>query len=216
MEKYTRVEKPRPDEPINENEMRITSQGKIRSYITYASVLLQVRPSSARGPSQTASALVEPEEPIPPLLLAPLYVKSSALALFLSASINYSIFQEKKLPFIVVKAMGRAISKAVLVSEIIKVGIRIALDVSSKAPRFHILRRNAVASPFLPSSHGQGSSKIPMSSPLLLPSLSCICNPRAEAHSRLASDHFDHVHRHHRPVGASRRRAAPVSAVPLR
>ncbi|KAK0583499.1 hypothetical protein LWI29_037551 [Acer saccharum] len=41
MDRYHKVEKPKPDSPINENEIRITSQGAIRNYITYASTLLQ-------------------------------------------------------------------------------------------------------------------------------------------------------------------------------
>jgi len=42
MDRYQRVEKPRPETPINENEIRITTQGKMRNYITYATTLLQV------------------------------------------------------------------------------------------------------------------------------------------------------------------------------
>ena len=42
MDRYQRVEKPRPETAINENEIRITTQGLIRNYITYASTLLQV------------------------------------------------------------------------------------------------------------------------------------------------------------------------------
>ena len=42
MDRYQRVEKPRPDTPINENEIRITAQGRMRNYITYATTLLQV------------------------------------------------------------------------------------------------------------------------------------------------------------------------------
>lgn len=42
MDRYQRVEKPRPETTINENEIRITTQGLIRNYITYASTLLQV------------------------------------------------------------------------------------------------------------------------------------------------------------------------------
>ena len=42
MDRYQRVEKPRADTPIDENEIRITSQGRMRSYISYAMNLLQV------------------------------------------------------------------------------------------------------------------------------------------------------------------------------
>lgn len=47
MDRYQRVEKPRAETPIDENEIRITSQGRMRNYITYAMTLLQVSyPSS--------------------------------------------------------------------------------------------------------------------------------------------------------------------------
>lgn len=42
MDRYQRVEKPRVETPIDENEIRITSQGRMRNYITYAMTLLQV------------------------------------------------------------------------------------------------------------------------------------------------------------------------------
>uniref|UniRef100_A0A7N0R9N4 DNA/RNA-binding protein Alba-like domain-containing protein n=2 Tax=Kalanchoe fedtschenkoi TaxID=63787 RepID=A0A7N0R9N4_KALFE len=45
MDRYQRVEKPRPDSPIDANEIRITSQGRMRSYITYAMTLLQEKGS---------------------------------------------------------------------------------------------------------------------------------------------------------------------------
>lgn len=43
MDRYQRVEKPRPESAIHENEIRITTQGLIRNYISYASSLLQER-----------------------------------------------------------------------------------------------------------------------------------------------------------------------------
>ncbi|XP_020590466.1 ribonuclease P protein subunit p25-like protein [Phalaenopsis equestris] len=43
MDRYQRVEKPRPESAINENEIRITTQGLIRNYISYANSLLQER-----------------------------------------------------------------------------------------------------------------------------------------------------------------------------
>ncbi|KAK9063939.1 hypothetical protein SSX86_017811 [Deinandra increscens subsp. villosa] len=46
MDRYQKVEKPRAEQPINENEIRITSQGRMRSYITYAMSLLQEKGSS--------------------------------------------------------------------------------------------------------------------------------------------------------------------------
>lgn len=42
MDRYQKVEKPKPESPINENEIRITSQGLVRNYISYATSLLQV------------------------------------------------------------------------------------------------------------------------------------------------------------------------------
>lgn len=42
MDRYQRVEKPKADTPINENEIRITTQGRMRNYITYATTLVQV------------------------------------------------------------------------------------------------------------------------------------------------------------------------------
>ncbi|KAF9622200.1 hypothetical protein IFM89_030058 [Coptis chinensis] len=46
MDRYQRVEKPRAKTPINENEIRITIQGRMRNYITYASILLQDKGSN--------------------------------------------------------------------------------------------------------------------------------------------------------------------------
>ena len=44
MDRYQRVEKPREEVPIKENEIRITTQGRMRNYITYATTLFQVPP----------------------------------------------------------------------------------------------------------------------------------------------------------------------------
>ncbi|KAF5480956.1 hypothetical protein F2P56_001657 [Juglans regia] len=41
MDRYQRVQKPKLESPINENEIRITTQGAIRNYISYATTLLQ-------------------------------------------------------------------------------------------------------------------------------------------------------------------------------
>ncbi|EXB81515.1 Alba-like protein C9orf23-like protein [Morus notabilis] len=46
MDRYQRVEKPRAETPIDENEIRITSQGRMRNYITYAMTLLQEKGSN--------------------------------------------------------------------------------------------------------------------------------------------------------------------------
>ncbi|KAG6419724.1 hypothetical protein SASPL_116234 [Salvia splendens] len=45
MDRYQKVEKPKLETPIDENEIRITSQGRMRSYITYAMTLLQEKGS---------------------------------------------------------------------------------------------------------------------------------------------------------------------------
>ncbi|KAL9264052.1 DNA/RNA-binding protein ALBA1-like protein [Drosera capensis] len=45
MDRYQRVEKPKAETPIDENEIRITSQGRMRSYITYAMTLLEEKGS---------------------------------------------------------------------------------------------------------------------------------------------------------------------------
>ncbi|GKV36144.1 hypothetical protein SLEP1_g44305 [Rubroshorea leprosula] len=42
MDRYQRVEKPRQETPINENEIRVTTQGRMRNYTTYATTLLQI------------------------------------------------------------------------------------------------------------------------------------------------------------------------------
>lgn len=41
MDKYRRVEKPKADGDIKENDIRITTQGKMRNYISYATKLFQ-------------------------------------------------------------------------------------------------------------------------------------------------------------------------------
>ncbi|OMP00894.1 DNA/RNA-binding protein Alba-like protein [Corchorus olitorius] len=46
MDRYQRVEKPKAETPIDENEIRITSQGGMRNYITYAMTLLQEKGSN--------------------------------------------------------------------------------------------------------------------------------------------------------------------------
>lgn len=44
MDRYQKVEKPRRQpSAINENEVRITAQGLVRNYVSYATSLLQVR-----------------------------------------------------------------------------------------------------------------------------------------------------------------------------
>ncbi|XP_047266838.1 glycine-rich cell wall structural protein 2-like isoform X3 [Capsicum annuum] len=43
MDRYEKVQKPRNESPIKENEIRITTQGRLRNYITYATNLLLQR-----------------------------------------------------------------------------------------------------------------------------------------------------------------------------
>ncbi|KAL4352932.1 hypothetical protein GQ457_06G035420 [Hibiscus cannabinus] len=68
MDRYQRMEKPKAEIPINQNEIRITTQGRLRNYITYATTLLLEKGSNE----------------------------------------------------IVLKAMGRAINKTVMIAELIK------------------------------------------------------------------------------------------------
>ena len=44
MDRYQRVEKPRNETPIRENEIRITALGRMRNYIGYGMSLLEVMP----------------------------------------------------------------------------------------------------------------------------------------------------------------------------
>ncbi|XVE48714.1 hypothetical protein DITRI_Ditri01bG0024400 [Diplodiscus trichospermus] len=46
MDRYQKVEKPKAETPINENELRITAQGRMRNYISYAMTLLQEKGTS--------------------------------------------------------------------------------------------------------------------------------------------------------------------------
>ncbi|XP_072068540.1 uncharacterized protein [Arachis hypogaea] len=48
MDRYQRVEKPKTESPINDNDIRITTQGRMRNYITYATTLLQFGDYSPR------------------------------------------------------------------------------------------------------------------------------------------------------------------------
>lgn len=42
MDRYQKVEKPKAETAISENELRITAQGRLRNYISYAISLFQV------------------------------------------------------------------------------------------------------------------------------------------------------------------------------
>lgn len=46
MDHYQRVEKPKVETPIGEKEIRISNQGSMRNYITYALTLLQEKGSN--------------------------------------------------------------------------------------------------------------------------------------------------------------------------
>ncbi|RVX21037.1 Ribonuclease P protein subunit p25-like protein [Vitis vinifera] len=93
MDRYQRVEKPRTETPINENEIRITTQGRMRNYITYATTLLQV------------------------ILRVMFYSPDSITQVGKQRNILHF---EKGSNEIVLKAMGRAINKTVMISELIK------------------------------------------------------------------------------------------------
>lgn len=93
MDKYRRVKKPRSDAVIQENEIRITTKGKMRSYITYATNLLQVRR----------------------LLLCLL-----PAAMLLGAHGIRAALQTGKATEANLRAMGRAINKAITIAEIVK------------------------------------------------------------------------------------------------
>ncbi|KAK4390834.1 hypothetical protein Sango_2146700 [Sesamum angolense] len=95
MDRYQKVEKPKVETPIDENEIRITSQGRMRSYITYAMSLLQM-----------------------------LKYEMFAWVVLAAASMSFvligSYSTEKGSDDIVFKAMGRAINKTVTIVELIK------------------------------------------------------------------------------------------------
>jgi hypothetical protein len=57
MDRYQRVEKPREEEPIGANEIRITAQGRTRNYITYALALLQVTRPFSLAPLRSAPSV---------------------------------------------------------------------------------------------------------------------------------------------------------------
>jgi hypothetical protein len=43
MDKYEKIEKPREEAEIKDNEIRITTKGKMRNSISYATTLFKVR-----------------------------------------------------------------------------------------------------------------------------------------------------------------------------
>ena len=48
MDKYEKIEKPREEAEIKDNEIRITTKGKMRNSISYATTLFKVRAPSRR------------------------------------------------------------------------------------------------------------------------------------------------------------------------
>ncbi|KAL6660067.1 hypothetical protein ACP70R_002189 [Stipagrostis hirtigluma subsp. patula] len=117
MDRYQRVEKPRPEAAaISENEIRITTQGLIRNYVTYATSLLQDFGLKGRA---AASAILEMSD----LGWLPTTQGASQLSRGGSACRKKSGRwkpMEKRVKEIVLKAMGQAISKTVAIAEIIK------------------------------------------------------------------------------------------------
>ncbi|URE27283.1 Rpp20 subunit of nuclear RNase MRP and P [Musa troglodytarum] len=99
MDRYQKVEKPREETPINDNEIRITAQGRMRSYITYATNLLQRWPLEDLRVLQIISK-----------------VKPTVISLVKALMAG----EEKSSSDIVFKAMGRAINKTVMIVELIK------------------------------------------------------------------------------------------------
>ncbi|KAJ0053982.1 hypothetical protein Pint_01581 [Pistacia integerrima] len=113
MDRYQKVEKPKPESPINENEIRITTLGAIRNYITYATTLLQVYVWA-----------VSRQLSLPPLFFSALLVICWSYAITMVKSglmlSEWLRVIEKRGKEIVLKAMGQAINKTVAIAEIIK------------------------------------------------------------------------------------------------
>ncbi|KAL3620965.1 hypothetical protein CASFOL_035877 [Castilleja foliolosa] len=57
MDRYQKVEKPKLETPVNENEIRITSQGLVRNYISYATSLLQLGEKYVGGSRRRLAAI---------------------------------------------------------------------------------------------------------------------------------------------------------------
>nr|GMD28007.1 glycine-rich cell wall structural protein 1.8 [Ipomoea batatas] len=65
MDRYQKVEKQKPESAINENEIRVTSQGLVRNYINYATTLLQRRfPGLHQHTSISSVSITDVWEPI--------------------------------------------------------------------------------------------------------------------------------------------------------
>lgn len=61
MDRYRKVTNKKPEVPLNENEIRVTSQGLVRNYISYATSLLQDksgRPIVLQGMGQAINKAV--------------------------------------------------------------------------------------------------------------------------------------------------------------
>ncbi|TVU45183.1 hypothetical protein EJB05_04658, partial [Eragrostis curvula] len=140
MDRYQRVERPRPESAIEENEIRITAQGLIRNYVSYATSLLQVRPFSDPDLPAASVGLMDGVGSYVRFLCdcadsnrrvcgrgmgarSWWSLRLIELRIFLSfySSLPFTfINQDRKIKEIVLKAMGQAISKSVAVAEIIK------------------------------------------------------------------------------------------------
>ncbi|RYR51146.1 hypothetical protein Ahy_A06g026196 isoform B [Arachis hypogaea] len=121
MDRYQKVEKPRAETPIDENEIRITSQGRMRNYITYAMTLLQA-PFYLFFHYHNLPCLFNFTCLLSSFSLQHLRfaVVRTILISFFSQIILFASSQEKGSNEIVFKAMGRAINKTVTIVELIK------------------------------------------------------------------------------------------------
>lgn len=61
MDQYRRIETPKEQEPIDDHEIRVMHQGKVRRYISYATNILTVRGPTARRIRIFAGARCEVE-----------------------------------------------------------------------------------------------------------------------------------------------------------
>ncbi|KAL5995713.1 hypothetical protein ACLOJK_025781 [Asimina triloba] len=121
MDRYQRVEKPRAETPINENEIRITTQGRMRNYITYATSLLQVFPGFPFGFCRSDTVLFLLDSVlILKVLIFSLLAAWDALLHWVLLLLALLMVREKGSDEIVFKAMGRAINKTVMIVELIK------------------------------------------------------------------------------------------------
>uniref|UniRef100_M8BAW3 DNA/RNA-binding protein Alba-like domain-containing protein n=1 Tax=Aegilops tauschii TaxID=37682 RepID=M8BAW3_AEGTA len=148
MDRYQRVEKPRNETPIRENEIRITALGRMRNYIGYGMSLLEVIPLamlchfalSLSGVHLSSNLFVCSFQLFIYLYAVPqsgkcldrgdmghcftFHMNVEKLPSYLHIPLQ-SLFSENLLvenghDEITIKAMGRAINKTVMVAELIK------------------------------------------------------------------------------------------------